>query len=138
MHTVVQDAFNLKEGEQAFDWLRNNPRLLEYFQKFMSIRRQGAQETWLSVYPVEEETRSWNPDKAVYVNVGGNVGMQNAEFKAKYPNVAGRIILQDRPENIAKAIQTAGVENMAYDFFTPQFIKGTRATLQGPWFCIKF
>lgn len=128
MHTVVQDAFKLREGNDAFDWLRNNPRILEFFQKFMSIRRQGAQETWLSVYPVEEETHSWTPDKAVYVNIGGNVGMQNAEFKAKYPNVVGRVILQDRPENIAKAIQTPGVENIAYDFFTPQPIIGIHVT----------
>jgi hypothetical protein len=96
----------------------------------MSIRRQGAQETWLSVYPVEEETQEWSPSKAVYVNIGGNVGMQNAEFKAKYPNVAGRVILQDRPENIEKAIQTPGVENIAYDFFTPQPIKGK---FRFPW-----
>ena len=134
MHTVIQDAFDLKEGDQGFDWLRNNPNLLELFQKFMSIRRQGPQETWLSIYPVEEETRSWDPEKAVYVNVGGNVGMQNAEFKAKYPNVPGRVILQDRQENIAKAIQTTGVENIPYDFFTPQFIKGTHATPPGPLF----
>lgn len=124
MHTVIQDAFNLKPGEDAFDWLRNNPRTLGFFQKFMSVRRQGAQETWLSVYPVEEETKDWSPSDAVYINIGGNVGAQNAEFKAKYPTVPGRVILQDRPENIEKAIQTPGVENIAYDFFTPQPIKG--------------
>jgi len=91
----------------------------------MSIRRQGAQETWLSVYPVEEETKSWNPEKAVFVNIGGNVGAQNAEFMERYPDVPGRVILQDRQENIEKAIQTPGVENMTYDFFTPQPVIGT-------------
>ncbi|KAB5542733.1 o-methyltransferas-like protein [Coniochaeta sp. 2T2.1] len=126
MHTVVQDAYKLDEGDNAFDWLQKDPTTLAIFQNFMSIRRQGAQETWLSVYPVEEETKSWNPDKAVYVNIGGNVGMQNAEFKQKYPSVPGRVILQDRPENVAKAFQTPGVENIAYDFFTPQPIKGAK------------
>jgi len=124
MHTVVQDAYKLEEGDNAFDWLQKDPRKLAIFQRFMSIRRQGAQETWLSVYPVEEETKAWSQEKAVYVNIGGNVGMQNAEFKQKYPNVPGRVILQDRPENVAKALQTPGVENITYDFFTPQPIKG--------------
>lgn len=127
MHTVVQDAFHLKDGDDAFDWLRINPRILGFFQTFMSIRRQGAQETWLSVYPVEEETKTWNPNDAVYVNIGGNIGMQNAEFKTRYPDVPGRVILQDRPENIAKAMRTPGVENIAYDFFTPQPIQGMYA-----------
>jgi len=126
MHTVVQDAFHLPEGDDAFDWLRKNPQILSFFQKFMSIRRQGAKETWLSVYPVEEETRSWSPEKAVYVNIGGNVGAQNAEFKERFPDVPGRVVLQDRPENIEKAIQTPGVENLAYDFFTPQPVKGAK------------
>jgi hypothetical protein len=130
MHSVLQDAYNL-EGEDGFDWLRKNPKTLEIFQKFMSIRRQGAQDTWLSVYPVEEETKSWSPEKAVYVNIGGNIGMQNAEFKAKYPNVPGRVILQDRPENIEKALQTPGVENMVYDFFTPQPVKGMQSHSSG-------
>ena len=125
MHTVIQDAYKLDEGDEAFDWLQKDTRKLAIFQKFMSIRRQGAKETWLSVHPVEEETKTWNPDKAVFVNIGGNIGMQNAEFKEKYPDVPGRVVLQDRPENIAKAIQTPGVENIAYDFFTPQPIKGT-------------
>jgi hypothetical protein len=124
LHSVLQQTYKLEEGENGFDWLRKNPKTLAIFQKFMSIRRQGAQETWLSVYPVEQETKSWNPDKAVYVNIGGNVGMQNAEFRAKYPNVPGRVLLQDRQENIEKAIQTPGVENMTYDFFTPQPVKG--------------
>jgi hypothetical protein len=130
MHSVLQDAYNL-EGEDGFDWLRKNPKTLEIFQNFMSIRRQGAQDTWLSVYPVEEETKSWSPEKAVYVNIGGNIGMQNAEFKAKYPNVPGRVILQDRPENIEKALQTPGVENMVYDFFTPQPVKGMQSHSSG-------
>lgn len=125
MHTVVQDAFNLAKGENAFDWLRRNPKKLEIFQKFMSIRRQGVQETWLSIYPVEEETKGWSPDMPVFVNIGGNVGKQNAEFKDKYPRVPGRVILQDLAENIEKAIQTPGVENMVYNFFTPQPVHGT-------------
>ena len=54
--------------------------------------------------------------------------MQNAEFKAKYPDVPGRVVLQDRQENIEKAIQTPGVENMTYDFFTPQPVKGMHST----------
>ena len=81
-------------------------------------------ETWLAVHPVEAETRGWAADAPVFVNVGGGIGHQCAEFKARYPNVPGNVILQDLPEVIAQALATPGVENMAHDFFKPQPVKG--------------
>lgn len=89
----------------------------------MASRREGA-ETWLSVYPVEEETKAWNPEAPVFVNIGGGIGHQCAEFKAQYPQVAGRVILQDLPHTIDRALQILGVENMVHNFFEPQPVKG--------------
>lgn len=120
-HTVFQDAWKTDLG--AFEWFVHQPEALDHFNQYMAARREAA-ETWLSVYPVEEETKMWDPEAPVYVNMGGSIGHQCAEFKAKYPHVPGRVILQDLPHSIERALQTPGVENMVHDFFQPQPVKG--------------
>jgi hypothetical protein len=60
----------------------------------------------------------------VYVDIGGNIGHQCAEFKEAYPDVPGRVVLQDMAHSIAAALPTPGVEKMVHNFFEPQPIKG--------------
>lgn len=122
-HTVWQQAFQTSLG--PFQWFANHLQELENFNNYMAARRQAA-ETWLSVYPVEEETKDWNPELPVYVNIGGSIGHQCAEFKQKYPHVPGRVILQDLQHSIDHALQTPGVENMVHNFFQPQPVKGAK------------
>ena len=122
-NTVFQDAWNTRQG--AFEWFAEHPRELEYFNNYMASRRQSGR-TWLSVYPVEEETRDWNPEKPVYVNIGGSIGHQCAEFKTTYPQVLGQVILQDLNHSIGNALQTPGVQNMVHNFFEPQPVRGAK------------
>ncbi|KAI1141460.1 S-adenosyl-L-methionine-dependent methyltransferase [Hypoxylon sp. FL0543] len=123
LHTVSQDAW--KTPLHHFAWLGTQPEKLRYFNDYMAFRRE-AELSWLSVYPVAEETRGWSPDKPVYVNIGGGIGHQCAQFKEKYPNVPGQVILQDLPHSIEKALPTPGVQNMVHNFFEPQPIKGAK------------
>ncbi|KAI1179302.1 S-adenosyl-L-methionine-dependent methyltransferase [Nemania sp. FL0916] len=123
LHTVFQDAF--KTDLHQFSWLGQHPENLAYFNDFMAFRRQ-PELTWLTVYPVQEQVRDWDPERPVYVNMGGGIGHQCAQFLAKYPDVSGRVILQDLPHSIAKALPTPRVENIAHDFFEPQPIKGAK------------
>lgn len=121
-NTVFQYAFNF-EGP-GFSWLLDRPENLRYFQEFMAGRRQTIAETWLSVYPVEAETKGLEPTHPLLVDIGGGIGHICAQLKQVFPTVPGRVVLQDLPENIAVALPTPGVENMVYDFFRPQPIKG--------------
>lgn len=94
--------------------------------------RRRPELSWLSVYPVREElaTGKWEAGantestRAVYVNIGGGIGHQCAEFKDKYADVPGRVVLQDLAHSIAKAQSAPGVENMIHDFFDEQPVKG--------------
>ncbi len=117
MHTVFQDAF--KTDVHAYGWFVSHPENLNYFNDFMALRRDSGL-SWLSVYPVREETKGWPADKAVYVNIGGSIGHQCAQFKAVFPDVPGRVILQDLAHSVANALPTPGVENIAHDFWQPQ------------------
>ena len=121
LHTVFQDAFDT--DKHFFSWFENNQEKLKCFNEYMALRRK-ADTSWLSVYPVAEQTKGWDPEKPVYVNIGGGIGHQCEQFKGQYPNVPGRVILQDLPSSIEKALPTPGVENMAHNFFEPQPIKG--------------
>jgi hypothetical protein len=122
MHTVFQDAHNTTL--HAFSWFSEHPENLTYFNNFMAFRRE-PELSWLTVYPITEEAKDCNDaNRPVYVNIGGGIGHQCAQFKKAYPDIPGRVILQDMPHSIANALQTPGVENMAHDFFEPQPIRG--------------
>ena len=121
MHTVLQPAW--KTDVPAFIWFQQNPQRFEYFNQYMTTQRQGLP-TWLSVYPVSEETKGWSPEKPVFVDVGGGFGHQCAALRAHYPELPGRIILQDLPHATEHAIAMENVEVMVHDFFQPQPIKG--------------
>ncbi|KAJ8124616.1 hypothetical protein O1611_g9024 [Lasiodiplodia mahajangana] len=123
LHTAFQDAF--KTDVHQFSWFSQHPENLAYFNEFMALRRK-PEVSWLTVYPVQEQVRGWDRERPVYVNMGGGIGHQCAEFLERYPQVPGRVILQDLPHSIAKALPTPRVENMAHDFFSPQPIKGAK------------
>ena len=128
MHTVFQDAF--KTDEPVFAWYPKQPELFPYFNIHMAARRESMT-TWLDIYPVEQETKDWNPEAPVFIDMGGGIGHQCAELKAKYPNLPGRVVLQELPHCIDQAFPTPGVENLVHDIFTSQTIKGT-STNTGP------
>lgn len=122
--TVVQDAFGF-EGT-VFDWFGSHPEKMAHFHEHMAARGQDrdVHQTWLSVYPVEAEARDWDPELPIFVDVGGGLGQQSARFRAKYPQIPGQVIHQDRPDVVAHALRTEGVTRMAHDFFQTQPIKG--------------
>lgn len=124
LQTAFQDAW--KTPLHTFQWFGEHPKHLTYFNDYMALRRR-AEQTWLTVYPVADEAAGWDArdnTRAVYVNIGGGVGHQCAQFKARYPHLPGRIVLQDLPHTVAHALPTPGVENMGHDFFEEQPIKG--------------
>ena len=59
------------------------------------------------------------------VDVGGDMGHDLQEFRTKYPDILGWLVLQDQVEVIAQIVQPLnGIELAVHDFFTPQPIKG--------------
>jgi hypothetical protein len=121
LHTAFQDAW--ETSMHAFAWFAEHPDHLTPFNDYMALRRE-PQLSWLTVYPVGEEARECNPERPLYVNVGGGVGHQCAQFKERYADLPGRVILQDLPHSISEALKIPGVENMVHNFFEPQPIKG--------------
>ncbi|KAI0964899.1 S-adenosyl-L-methionine-dependent methyltransferase [Xylaria arbuscula] len=123
LNTAFQEAWHTPLD--AFTWFADHPDHLAYFNDFMALRR-APEVSWLSVYPARELAGQPSPEDAVYVNIGGGIGHQCLHFKEKFPDIPGRIILQDLPHTIANALPCKGVEQMAYDFYEPQPIIGAK------------
>lgn len=121
-HTVFQKAFNTDLS--CFAWLPTQPKRFLYIQRQMAVQRNRD---WLDVFPVETEVGSWSaePGKALFVDVGGGTGGQCHGFRAKYPNLPGRVILQELPQLIERLPSMEGIDKMVQNFFEPQTIKGT-------------
>lgn len=119
--TAFRVAF--QTDKDAFSWFADHPTHLAHFNSYMALRRK-PDKTWLSIYPVAEEASSssggLSAERVLYVNIGGGVGHQCAQFVDMFPDLPGRVVLQDLPHSIAQALPTPGVENMAHDMFAPQ------------------
>ncbi|KAG4220086.1 hypothetical protein PC116_g31435 [Phytophthora cactorum] len=98
----------------------------------MSAYRFGKP-SWVDpgFYPVSERlVEGFNSEYSdvFLVDVGGGKGHDLHELKAKYPQIPGKLILQDRPAVISTVSDgSSSFEAISHDFFTAQPIKHARA-----------
>lgn len=77
--------------------------------------------TWLDAVSFDMEVaKDVGTEEVVFVDVGGGNGSQCSALKKAFPELKGRIILQDRPAVLEKALKIDGMELMAHDFLTEQ------------------
>ncbi|KAL2039673.1 hypothetical protein N7G274_007532 [Stereocaulon virgatum] len=137
------------QGSDAFDYFASHPREGESFNHVMG-GVMAHQISWLDIYPsqnlledtansivaqkvvnkngrVEEDAVNGEEEKAVLVDVGGNVGHDMQRFYNAHPEAARRCYLQDRPEVVKLSQVPDPVRKMGYDFFTPQPVQGAKA-----------
>jgi hypothetical protein len=114
----------------VFAWLDQTPPYLDAFNSYMSAYRAGKL-SWADprVYPVSD--RLINGFDAGYsdtflVDVGGGRGHDLHELKVLYPDIPGKLVLEDRPGVVANVSDDA-FEVIPHDFFTPQPVKHARA-----------
>jgi demethylsterigmatocystin 6-O-methyltransferase len=109
-----------------FEWLPSHPWAIDALNAHMATRRAN-QPSWVEVFPVRKfvNQKDFPPERALFVDIGGNIGHKAIEFRTAYPDIPGRVIVQDLPFVVRDAMTAIGVEAMAYDFNTPQPIKGS-------------
>lgn len=115
----------LKTDLTPFEWLKRNPAQLKAIGHAMAIQRHS---NWIDSYPVVAEIADFTaaPESALLVDVGGGFGQQAVAFKNKFPELKGRIVVQDIPETLARAPKVDVIELEAHDFFKEQPIKGAK------------
>lgn len=104
------------------EWFKANPKELELISNTMVAQNMNWQSSnrsaLSSLFPLNAEA------EFLIVDVGGGRGNVLEDLHIYRPDLKGRLVFQDLPEVFAGIETMQGVEAMAYDFFTPQPIKG--------------
>ena len=120
-HAVHQDAW--KTNVDAFTWLSQHPKHFSDFNQYMAANRTTSP-SWLSKYPLEAEIQGWDPEKPLFIHIGGGIGHQCVDLIAQHPELSGRIVLQDLAPCIGEALKCPGLDVMVHDIYDRQPIKG--------------
>ncbi|KAI4243074.1 MAG: hypothetical protein LQ352_007105 [Teloschistes flavicans] len=116
--------------ETIFELLEKNPEQKEAFDDYMRSRRLSNSLQWFDIYPAATEFANAHVgvNEILLVDIAGGPGQEVERFKQRYPDIPGRCVLQDLPLTLQRIDRLSeGIEAMAYDFFTPQPLKGARA-----------
>ncbi|GLB03880.1 hypothetical protein AtubIFM57258_009127 [Aspergillus tubingensis] len=117
--------------EHFFELVQKNPTLAKQFGNHMSAYHQGRP-SWMDkgFYPVQErliEGTELSEKDVFLVDVGGSTGHDVSEFRRKWLEVPGRLVVQDLPQVIETVKDVhVSIDPMAHNFFTEQPVKGAR------------
>lgn len=116
-------------GQHFFAWLNEHPDALRAFTSHLQAFTEGRA-SWISMFPVEDRLiEGADPNGPLIVDVGGGVGQDVQAFQDAYPQGPGRLFLQDLQQVISQSTAGPEIEKQAYDFFSPQPVRGARAYL---------
>ncbi|KAJ5384127.1 O-methyltransferase family 2 [Penicillium concentricum] len=127
---VTKGPFQFAEkiDESIWSWFEQNPEKLDLCDTFMEGDR-GARPSWLEWFPVEQRLLGGAQADAetLMVDIAGGRGHDLAAFLERYPEVKGRLVLEDQPHVLKDStIDTERIEKLPFDLFKPQPIHGAR------------
>jgi hypothetical protein len=119
-------SYTYGEGKTYFEVLSEKPETLEMFNR--SMMQQEATLPVLGMFPFLSLQKDVEDDKnrPFVVDVGGGRGQSLLAIQKETSGGFGaKMILQDLPHvlDTISPSEIAGIEKMAYDFFTPQSVK---------------
>ncbi|KAJ9325574.1 hypothetical protein DTO027B5_6314 [Paecilomyces variotii] len=127
-NTPFQKAHNTTLS--CFDWFVQNPKQFESMQKVMAAFESADWTVGFDLF--ESEAKKVSPtspqpsEKPFFVDVGGGHGHQCIQLGKRYPNLLGRLVLQDLPAAINKLSPMEGVKAEAHNFFEKQPVAGAK------------
>ncbi len=116
-----------------FEWMQNQPDELAIFSACMAassvMGRAGLQAAISSLFPAGDldshvGESADGEEQVLLVDVGGGRGKIWEDVRSHQPDLRGRMIVQDLPQEIDHREKSESVEGMAHDFFTPQPVVG--------------
>lgn len=126
---VNDTPFQFVMGDKLryFDYLSSKPYYQDAFNTVMtsSFRRTGKK--WFEFFPVEERLHVQDQSDVLLVDVGGGHGSDLLLFHEAFPNLPGKLILQDLPHVVETATLPSSIDGQGYDFFDEQPVKGAKA-----------
>jgi hypothetical protein len=125
--------YSIPTDMHYFTWLSQPGREIEYkaFEQHMSFKDMGKK--WYDPSNVNVRDifdNPTDPNAPLMVDIGGSIGHDLIGFHNAYPDLPGKLILQDLPATIDKLDKTTfpkDIEAMPHDFFTPEPVPGAKA-----------
>lgn len=117
-------------NKNPHEWLGENLWALKLAQAHMKTQRDGRPLFFDALDFKDRFGQNSTSSTVLFVDIGGSKGPQSRALRKRYPDLAGRVILQDRPEVIEQAkteLAAMKIEGEVYNMFTPQPIKVARA-----------
>jgi demethylsterigmatocystin 6-O-methyltransferase len=135
MPTALSRAHNTEK--HAYAWLGENPWALKLTLAYMKVQFENRP-LFFDVLDFQARFGADSTSSTVlFIDIGGSTGSQSLNFRQRYPNLLGRVIIQDRPEVVQKAKsaldRVANIELKVYDIFTPEPIKGLNSISYIGW-----
>ncbi|PYH88929.1 O-methyl transferase B [Aspergillus ellipticus CBS 707.79] len=121
-HLPMQTAYGW-EGD-LFAYFKAFPAKAALFDMHMQVQRDLTT-NWARLDALIQ-SKPARADEILFVDVGGGAGHQCQRFRERFPDLPGRMVLQDLPQVIQGARSIPGVENMGYNIFTPQPLKNAK------------
>ncbi|KAL9005775.1 MAG: hypothetical protein Q9188_001441 [Gyalolechia gomerana] len=124
--TVHQITFDT--DMHRFEWMKVHPEHYVILNNFMASNR--LTKTGMEIFPFEDKVPYFSkrdqqdPSIALLVDVGGGRGQMCRAFRNRFPELPGRVVVQDLPNTVSSSGK--GIEAMPHDFFTPQPVKGAK------------
>ncbi|PQE18007.1 O-methyltransferase protein [Rutstroemia sp. NJR-2017a BVV2] len=106
----------------VMQYLFSDAIVLQEFNGWMQHQRLNSS-TWMDVYPLDVSASS-KPD--FFVDIGGGLGHMCVALKERFPNISGRVILQDLPGTIDNLSPGQPFAPIAHDYFDEQPVKGAK------------
>ena len=117
-------VWNHMTGQDCIDYLRTHPGLDLHLSNKLSLLAD-SREDWLEVFPPQSLLSRSNSQSVLLVDVGGNTGNDIANFQSRHPQAPGRLVLQDRAEQLERGTTLdSAIQKMPHDFFQEQPVKG--------------
>ncbi|KAH9871900.1 hypothetical protein J1614_006158 [Plenodomus biglobosus] len=115
----------LKTDLEPFEWMKRNDTQMKAMGHAMAL---DAASSWVCSYAVEREVGAFKPsdESALLVDIGGGFGQHAVAFKTAFPQLQGRVVVQDVASTVAHALAVQGIEFIEHDFFTPQPIRAAK------------
>ncbi|KXL44250.1 hypothetical protein M433DRAFT_68469 [Acidomyces richmondensis BFW] len=114
-------------GDTMFGLLAKNPQRKRIFDDYMEARQYSNDAKWFEIYPADRELNEGlkdGEDAVLIVDVGGGKGHDISQFRQRFANLPGKLILQDLPHTFRTlSSNLEGINLMEHDFFTEQPVK---------------
>lgn len=119
--------FALGSKQKYFEYMSSKPYYQNAFDTVMAAPYRRDEESWFNFFPVEKKLQVNGPSEVLLVDVGGGRGKDLRAFHERFPDLPGRLILQDLAHVTETADVTNKIENQAHSFFDEQPVKGAKA-----------